>query len=146
LARDVRRGYSRSRERDEALRAQLEPLAPGERPLALRLSALLAALIAIGNVGAVLAGIEVDGKRPVGGALVLAALMTFIAVGVWNRRYLVVLLWEALLAVALVYAVLSLMLASNAAAVLVCVAVLAICGPLFWMLIRIMARLQAPPR
>jgi hypothetical protein len=43
-----------------------------------------------------------------------------------------------------VYASLSLMLASNLAAVVVCVALIVVAGPLFWMLIRIMARLQAP--
>jgi hypothetical protein len=146
LARgDLERGYERSRERNEAVRAGLTPLAGGERPLPLTLSALLAALIAAGNLVAVLAGVEVTGRRPVVAALVLALVMGGLAVGLWQKRYLVVLLWQALLAVALVYASLSLMLASNAAAVVVCVAVLAIAGPLFWCNVRIMARLQAPP-
>jgi hypothetical protein len=77
---------------------------------------------------------------------VLVVLMTGVAVGLWQKRYLVVLLWQALLAVALLYASLSVMLASNAAAVLVCVAVLAIAGPLFWLNVRIMARIQVPTR
>jgi len=34
--------YSRSRAKDEAVRAQLEPLAPGERPLGLKLGIVLA--------------------------------------------------------------------------------------------------------
>jgi hypothetical protein len=38
------------------------------------------------------------------------------------------------------------MLASNATALIVCLAVLAIAGPLFWFQVRIMARIQAPPR
>jgi hypothetical protein len=143
---DLERGYSRSRERDDALRAQLEPFAPGERPFALQVSALLAALIAAGNLVALAAGATVDGTRPVAGAVVLAALMAVFAVGLWQRRYLAVLAWEALLAVTLVYATLSLMLASNLAAVLVCVGLIAVAGPLFWLLIRIMARLQVPPR
>jgi hypothetical protein len=139
-------GYARSRERDDAIRAGLEPLAPGERPLALRVSALLAALIAAGNLVAVLAGVEVDGRRPVAAGLGLAVLMAGMAVGLWRKRYLVVLLWQALLGVALVYAALSLMLASNTAAVIVCVAVLAVAGSLFWFLVGVMARMQAPPR
>jgi hypothetical protein len=77
---------------------------------------------------------------------VLAVLMGAFAVGLWNRRYLAVLAWEALLAVTLVYATLSLMLASNLAAVIVCVGLIAVAAPLFWSLIRIMARIQAPPR
>jgi small-conductance mechanosensitive channel len=146
LARsDLERGYERSRQRNDAVRAGLTPLAPGERPLALTLSALLAALIAAGNLAAVIAGVEVDGARPVAGAVVLALVMGGVAVGLWQRRYLVVLLWQALLAAALVYASLSVMLASNLAAVVLCVAVLAIAGPLFWLNVRIMARLQTPP-
>jgi hypothetical protein len=141
---DLERGYARSRERNEAIRAQLRPLAPDERPLALRLSALLAALIAAGNLAAVVAGVEVGGQRPVAAGLGLALLMAGAAAGLWRKRYLVVLAWEALLAVSLVWAALSLMLASNLTAVIVCVAVLAIAGPLFWMLVRVMARLQVP--
>jgi len=143
---DLERGYARARARNEAIQAQLEPFPPGERPLALTLSAAVAALIAAGNLIAVVAGVEVDGERPVLGALLLAAVMAGTAVELWRKIYLVVLAWEALLAVTLVSSALSLMLASNLAAVIVCVAVLAIAGPLFWMLVRVMARLQVPPR
>jgi hypothetical protein len=133
-------------DRNAEIRAGLEPFAPGERPLVLRLSALLAALIAAGNLIALAAGATVNGRRPVVEALVLSVLMAGFAVGLWRKRYLVVLAWEALLAVTLVYATLSLMLASNLAAVLLCVALIAVAAPLFWLLVRIMARLQAPPR
>jgi hypothetical protein len=71
-------------------------------------------------------------------------LMAAFAVGLWQRRYLAVLAWEALLGVTLVYAALSLMLASNLTAVIVCVALILVAGPLFWLLVRIMARLQVP--
>jgi hypothetical protein len=107
---DMERGYARSRERNEALRAQLTPLAPDERPLALRLSVALAVLIAAGNLIAIAAGATVDGQRPVVPGLVVAVLMGAFAIGIWQKRYIAVLAWEALL----------------------------------WMLIRIMARLQAP--
>jgi hypothetical protein len=143
---DMERGYARSRERNEAMRAQLEPLGPGERPLALKVSAGLAALIAVGNLAGLASGATVDGHRPVAAALVLVLLMAAFAVGLWQRRYLAVLAWEALLGVTLVYAALSLMLASNLAAVLVCVVLIIIAAPLFWLLVRVMARLQAPPR
>jgi hypothetical protein len=143
---DMERGYSRSRARNDAIRAELTPLAPDERPLALRLSAGLAALIAAGNLIALAAGATVDGRRPVIPALVICTVMVAFAVGLWQKRYLAVLAWEALLGVTLVYATLSLMLASNLAAVLVCVGLIAVAGPLFWLLIRIMARIQAPPR
>jgi hypothetical protein len=133
-------------DRNEAIRATLTPLGPGERPPALTVSAVLAALIAAGNLIALAAGATVDGKRPVVAALVLSLLMVAFAVGLWRKRYLAVLAWEALLAVTLIYATLSLMLASNLAAVAVCVALIVVAAPLFWLLVRIMARLQAPPR
>ena len=140
------RGYARARERDDAVRARLTPLAPGERPLALRLSALLALLIAVANVVALVAGVRVDGSRPVAGALLFAAVMGLASLGMWQRRYWAVLGFEALLGVSMVYAVLSLMLAANLLAALLCLAVLVIAGPLFWMLVRVMARIQTPRR
>jgi hypothetical protein len=141
---DLERGYARGRERDEALRAQLEPLAPGERPLPLVISAALAALIAVGNLVALAAGATVNGSRPVVPALLLAVVMGAFAAGLWQRRYLAVLGWQVLLAVTMIYAALSLLLASNLAAVLVCVGLLVVAAPLFWLLIRVMARIQVP--
>ena len=142
----MERGYSRSRERDERIRAGLKPLALGERPLALRLSALLALLIALSNVIALAAGVQVQGKSPVAGGLLFALIMVMAAVGLWQKRYWAVLGFEALLGVSIVYAALSLMVAGNAVAALLCAAVIAIAGPLFWFLIRIMARIQMPQR
>jgi hypothetical protein len=147
LARgDMERGYSRSRERDERIRAGLQPLAPEERPLALRLSALLALLIALSNVIALAAGVHVQGKSPVAGGLLFALIMVMAAVGMWQKRYWAVLGFEALLGVSIVYAALSLMVAANGVAALLCVAVIVIAAPLFWFLIRIMARIQMPQR
>jgi hypothetical protein len=143
---DLERGYARSRERNEALRDRLEPFGPGERPLALKLSAALAAVVALANLVGLASGATVDGRRPVAAALLLTLLMAVFAVALWQRRYLAVLAWEALLAVTIVWAALSLMVASNLAAVLVCVVLIGIAGPLFWLLIRVMARIQAPPR
>ena len=61
------RGYARGREKDEAAREALVPFAPGERPWPIALSAVLAALFAIGNVVLVLAGWDSD--SPVAGPL-----------------------------------------------------------------------------
>jgi hypothetical protein len=147
LARgDLEQGYSRSREREDRIRAGLTPLAPDERPLALRLSALLALVIALSNVIALAAGAKVQGKSPVLGGLLFAAIMALAAVGLWRKRYWAVLGFEALLGLSVVYAALSLMVAANGLAALLCVVVIAIAGPLFWFLIRIMARIQMPQR
>jgi len=140
------RGYARSRERDAAIRAKLTPLAPGERPLALKVSAALALVIAIANVVVMAAGWEVDGQRPVAGGIAFAVVMLAAAAGLWQRRYWAVLGFEALLGISMLFAFLALLRAGNAAAVALCLAVIAVSGPLFWGLIRVMARIQVPRR
>jgi hypothetical protein len=140
------RGYARSRERDEAARAALVPLAPGERPRAVTVAALLAGVIALANLGLIAAGWEVDGERPVLGGLIFSGVMAVAAIGMWKLRYWAVLGFQVLLGVSLVFALLGLLRASNLAAVLTGLAVVAIAGPLFWLLIRAMARIQMPRR
>ena len=143
----MRRGYARGRERDEAARAALRPLAPGERPLAVTISALLAFAVAVANLGLYLAGWEVRGQDPgLGGALVVCAVFVLAGVGMWRTRYWAVIGFEVLLGVLIVSAALSLMLASNLGGALLSVAVIVGAGPLFWFLIRAMARIQMPER
>ena len=141
------RGYARGRIKDEEARAKLQPLAPGERPLAVTVAAVLAALLGIANVVLLAAGYEVDdGGQSTTGVLIFAALMAAAAIGMWKCRYWAVLGFEALLGIAIVFAALSLMVASNAGAVLLCLAIIAVASPLFWFLIRAMARIQLPVR
>ena len=140
------RGYARSRERDEAARAALVPLAPGERPWPIVVCAALAVVFAVANVVLVLAGWEVDGDRPVVGGLVFAAIMLAAAVGMWFLKYWAVLGFEVLLGVTFGGAMLSILRATNLEAVLLSVGVMALTGPLFWLLIRQMARIQMPKR
>jgi anti-sigma factor RsiW len=141
------RGYARGRERDAAARAKLKPLAPGERPLAVTLAAILAAVLGLANVVLLAVGYDVDDNgQSVAGVLIFAALMAAAAIGMWQCRYWAVLGFEALLGIAIVFAALSLMVASNVGAVLLCLAIIAIASPLFWFLIRAMARIQLPSR
>jgi len=141
------RGYARSRARDDALRAQLAPLGPGERPLPLVICSALAAVLGLANLVLWLAGLEIQGERPAAvGVLLFCGLMLAAAVGLWQKRYWAVLGFQALLAVSMLVAFLSLLRAANALAVVIPVVVLTAGGWLFWRLIRIMARLQVPSR
>ena len=141
------RAYARARERDAEARAQLEPLAPGERPTALVVAVVVAALIALANLALLMAGWEVDGQDPsTTGVLLFAALILAAAVGMWQRRYWAVLGFEALLGIGVAYAGLSLLVATNVAAIVLCVAVMGAGGILFWKLVRVMARIQATAR
>jgi hypothetical protein len=141
------RGYARSRERDAAVRAALQPLAPGERPRAVTFAAILAALLALSNIALAVAGWEVRGQdTSLTGTLIFAALMLAAAVGMWQCRYWAVLGFEALLGIAIAFSALSLLVASNLTAVLLCLGIIAVAGPLFWFLVRAMARIQLPSR
>jgi hypothetical protein len=141
----MRRGYARAEERNAAVRATLTPLAPGERPPALVVAVVLAAALAIANVVALVAGLDVEGRRPGAfGVLLFAVLMLAAAWGMWQRRYGAVLAFEALLGITLAIAGLSLFVANNAAAVVLCLVILLPGGWLFWKLVRVMGRLQAP--
>ena len=132
--------YARSRERAEATRAGLRPLGSDERPLGLRLAVALAVVVAGGNLVAV----AVNGGDRAPGGIAFAALMLFLAAGMWQRRYLAVVAFEGLLAVSIVYAALSLAFASNLLAVALPVLLIVACAPVFWLLIRVMARLRVP--
>jgi hypothetical protein len=135
--------YSRSKAKADAIRAQLEPLAPGERPLGLKLAAGLAAFLCAANL--VGAAVGVGGESPALG-LAFALLMGGFAYFLWERRYVAILLFQALLALTIIVFTLSLAFAGNAVAVVLCVGGIVICAPIFWLLIRVMARLQVPPR
>jgi hypothetical protein len=138
----LRRGYSRSRERDEQTRAGLTPLGD-ERPLGLKLAVALALVVALANLIGAAAG--VGDEKPLLG-VAFAAVMLAAAYGIWQRHYLTVLAFEALLAVGIIYAALSLLLASSVLGLIVGLGVIGVCAPIFWLLVRVMARLQVPPR
>jgi len=99
------------------------------------------------NLVLFLAGWDVRGQDPsLGGALVVCAVFALAGVGMWRTRYWAVIGFEVLLGVLIVSAALSLMLASNLSGALLSVAVIVVAGPLFWFLIRAMARIQMPER
>ena len=137
----LERGYARSRAKTEAIQAQLTPLGPDERPLGIKLAVALAIFLAAANlIGAALGA---GGESPALG-VAFAVLMVGLAVGTWQRRYLVILLYQALLAITIIAFALALALASNLLGALLAVVVIGVCAPIFWLLVRVMARLQVP--
>ena len=141
------RGYARGRAKDDEARAALKPLAEGERPPAVTVAAVVAALLGVGNIIAVLAGMEINGERPNAVGPVMYSVVMFVAAwGCWNVRYWAVLGMEALLGLAIVLFSIFLVGAGNALAVVVCLAVIGSAGALFWFLVKSMARIQMPER
>lgn len=141
----MRRGYARGEARSESIRAGLEPLTPGERPRAVTVAAVVAAVIAVANIGFLVSGYEVRGEQPGGGGvLAFSGLMLVGAVGMWLRRYWAVLGFQALLGISIVFSALALLVASNLQGVVLPLAIITASGTLFWFLVRAMARLQMP--
>ncbi|MGP0103207.1 MAG: hypothetical protein ACLPUT_16495 [Solirubrobacteraceae bacterium] len=130
--------------RDELARAQLVPLAPDERPPALLVAVAVCVLLA----AAVLAGgltihdlASRGGSLP--GAIFLAAVFAALAIGMYRRRHLAVLAFEALLAFQIIVTSLALVVASTLAAAGGCLLAIGLGGWLFWKLVRVMGRIQA---
>jgi hypothetical protein len=132
-------------ERDATVREALRPLEPGERPLPVTVAAVVAGLLAVGNLVCLIAGVKVKGSTT-GGVLILVAILGVAAVGMWRVKYWAVLGFEALLAFTILYAFAGLILASSLRGVAVAVPTMVLAGWLFWKLIRAMARIQMPER
>jgi hypothetical protein len=144
-------GYARDRAKDEAARAALKPLAPGERPTAVTVGAVAAGVLAAANLIAVIAGWDGaagsdDRARAIAGSLLVTGLLCVVAYGMWQAKYWAVLGMQTLLALTVIAASLGLITAENAAAMLVLVVIIAAAGTLFWFMVKAMARIQMPER
>ncbi len=136
---------ARTESQNAAARAQLTPLAPGERPPALLVSIALCVIGAIVNLVAFSAGLKVEGTRPSTATIVIFAVVAFaLAYGMWRRIYQAVLLFMAVLSVIVVLFALFLIEASNLLGLLVGVVVCFGGGTLLWKLVRVAGRIQAP--
>src|SRR5829696_5697851 len=139
------RGYARGRARDEAARQELQPLAPGERPRAVTVAAIIAALLIPLNVGA---GLLVGGTES--GQITFAVLQSVIlaiaAGGMWLGKYWAVLGFQALLAIQILLLSLALLTVENVFVGLGVAVLVGALGYLFFKLIRAMARMQMPER
>jgi hypothetical protein len=125
----------------------LQPLGEHERPVSLRVAVAVALLLALG-VGIGVATIHDlsshGGSLP--GGVFLAVVLVTLAWGMWQRRYWAVLGFEALLAFQIIVTSLALVVAETLLAAVVCVVSIGLAGWLFWKLVRVMGRIQAPDR
>jgi hypothetical protein len=138
---------SRSEAKDAAARAALEPLAEGERPVAVTVGAMVAAALAVANVASYAAGFEIgDSRPPITGVLLYSGVMVAAAWGMWKARYWAVLGMQVLLGLLILIFSVSALFAENVLAVAVAVAVVVPSATLFWFLVKAMARIQMPVR
>jgi hypothetical protein len=144
---NLQRGYRRGEERNEAIRAALEPLAPGERPWPLRVAVGLALLIAIGNIAQVIFGSRVKfgaAHTSVVGVAAFSLIMLVCAIGMWRKRYWALLGFEALLALVIVLFCFVLVTSVDVARALIALVVIGAGGYLFFKLVRVLSRMQMP--
>jgi cation transport ATPase len=141
-------GYARSRARDDDARTKLKPLAPGERPAAVTVAAIVAAGFAVANLIALAVGYNV-GEDTAGSAVTtvfVSLLLALMAWGMWKARYWAVLGMQTLLAITMIFAALALLNAINLWAAILVLLILGLSGTLFWFLVKAMARIQMPER
>jgi len=141
-------GYAKAEVRNREAREALEPLADGERPLAVTIGAVLSGLLAISILAGYLAGVEVDGDKPrLAQVLAPALLMAIMAWGMWRARYWAVLGFQLLLVFLIFSAVFGLFVqAASVAQFAVTLALLAVSGSFFFFMVKAMARIQMPER
>ncbi len=144
----MRRGYARGRARDEAIRASLEPLAPGERPGIVTFAAGVAFVFAIGNVLTALTGNDLSGATgdPYVTTAVTTAVLLVAGFGMLARQYWAVLGFQTILGLQIVFFSLYLIGVQKWWQAIVCIITIGLLGWLFWKLVRPMARLQMPTR
>jgi hypothetical protein len=141
------RGVSRSEIRNERARDALEPLAEGERPRVVTVGAVISALIALITVGAWIFGAEVDGERPSAFQVFAPAILFGVmGWGMWRARYWAVLGFQAVMAILMVGAFLTLIAATSLLGALTPILVLIGAGTLFWYTVKALARIQMPDR
>ena len=140
------RGYERGRAKDEAARAALKPLPPGERPTAVTVAAIVAGVLFVANLVALAFGFRSGETRELVSTVLGAVLLGVMAVGMWRARYWAVLGMQALLALTILFGSLALIAAANVAAAILALAIIGLAGTLFWFLVKAMARIQMPER
>jgi hypothetical protein len=144
----LRRGYARGRARDEEIRAGLTPLAPGERPRAVTVAAVVAFVFAIGNVAAALTGNDISSASgdPSVSTAVTTALLIVAGLGMLARQYWAVLGFQTILGLQIVFFSLYLIGVQSVWQAVIPLVAIGLLGWLFWKLVRPMAQLQMPAR
>ena len=151
LAAEAEAGVSRSELKNREARERLEPLAAGERPRIVTIGAVLSLLIAASIVVAWLAGVEVQvgntdiEERPSAFQVFPpAVLFAVMGIGMLGSRYWAVLGFQAIMAIIMIGAFITLIAAGSVFQAVSTFLVLAIAGTLFWFTVKALARIQMP--
>jgi len=147
-ADDLRRGYARGRARDAEIRASLQPLAPGERPRAVTIAAVVAFVFALANVAAAFTGKDISTASgdPSVATAVTTAVLLLAGFGMLARQYWAVLGFQTILGIQIIFFSLYLIGVQKVWHAIIPLVAIGLLGWLFWKLVRPMAQLQMPSR
>jgi len=138
----------RYEERNAEARAKLEPLEPGQRPRAVTVGAVVAALLAmVFSVSAVLAiaGVHAGGREIRPAPIILFALVFWaMAIGMWRSRYWAVLGFQTILLLMMLASAVGLVAVSSVLQAVGTTLLLLGSAALFYFMIRAMGRIQMP--
>lgn len=147
----MRSGYAKAEEKNRAARESLVPLAPGERPTAVTIGAILATVIAVilwvSCAVALITDAKVNGESVnVAQWAMLAAIVTLMAWGMWRARYWAVLGFQMSLVLLIIAGVLGLVLATSLVQIVSTAILVVGLSVMFWFMVKAMARIQMPDR
>lgn len=138
-----------SEERDAALRAELRPLEPGERPTPAALAAIFTAAIGLVNLLMLAIGYQpreaLQGTGPTIGQIAFGLLALVLAVLVWRLKPGALLVMQGVLAVTFIGSFLALLLSPSFLNALPFLLLGLGSGALFYSMVRVLARAQIPP-
>lgn len=137
-----------SEERNAAQRAHIKPFQPGERPAAAAIAAMLLAAIGLTNLFLLAIGYQpryslrnTEAQLAQG---LFGVAIVIVGTQVWRLKAWALLVTQGLLAISSIFAFAALILAGSLTNALPPLVFLVIGAPLFWKLIRVLARAQAP--
>jgi hypothetical protein len=147
----MKAGYAKAELKNEAVRQNLEPLEPGERPTVVTVGAVFSGVVAtifwVSAGVALFTGAEVNGVRPNVAQLVLTAgIMSVMAVGMWKAKYWAVLGFQMLLVLFILAAIAGLVTAATLVQMISTLILAVGLSVMFWFMVKAMARIQMPQR
>ena len=138
----------RYEERNAEARAKLEPLDPGERPTAVTVGAIVAAVLAVivtVSAGLAIAGVDAGDREIKPAPIVVFAIVFWaMAFGMWRARYWAVLGFQTLLLLMILASAFGLVVVDSVLQAVGTTVLLLGSGALFYFMIRAMARIQMP--
>ena len=138
----------RYEERNAEARARLEPLDPGERPTAVTVGAIVAAVLAViftVSAGLAIAGVDAGDREIKPAPIVVFAIVFWaMAFGMWRARYWAVLGFQTLLLLMILASAFGLVVVDSVLQAVGTTLLLLGSGALFYFMIRAMARIQMP--